>query len=244
MDKTSAARPQIIQVVGYKNTGKTTMTATLIAGFAAKGLKVAAIKHDGHDHFEIDQEGTDSYQFGKAGASAVVVMSKNRTAIMKQHNTRLEEMLNQLSDYDWIVIEGFKDAPYPKLVMVREALDLTLVRELQQVVGIVFWSPKLLEEAAAEVLVERDTNANTDLDANTNKEVDTGLGSVRTKGETNPHNKTEAEAEAEAKTEAEAEAVTVETETESGREKKLPRFLFQEQEVIVNAVLRLSETTM
>ncbi|MEK3823784.1 molybdopterin-guanine dinucleotide biosynthesis protein B [Paenibacillus sp. FSL K6-1558] len=152
MDKRIASEPKIIQVVGYKNTGKTTMTATLISGLASKGLKVAAFKHDGHDHFEMDQEGTDSYQFGRAGAAAVVVMSQKRTAVIKQHNTRLDDMLSQFSDYDWIVIEGFKDAPYPKLVMVREANDLTLIRKLQQVVGIVFWTPELMREAEAEKL--------------------------------------------------------------------------------------------
>ncbi|KAA8785930.1 molybdopterin-guanine dinucleotide biosynthesis protein B [Paenibacillus amylolyticus] len=152
MDKKTDSEPKIIQVVGYKNTGKTTMTAALIAGLASKGLKVAAIKHDGHDHFEMDQEGTDSYQFGKAGAAAVAVMSQKRTAIIKQHNTRLNDMLNQFSDYDWIVIEGFKDAPYPKLVMVREADDLTLVGKLKQVVGIVFWTPELMKAAGTEKL--------------------------------------------------------------------------------------------
>lgn len=152
MDKKTASEPKIIQVVGYKNTGKTTMTAALIAGLASKGLKIAAIKHDGHDHFEMDQQGTDSYQFGKAGAAAVAVMSQKRTAIIKQHNTRLDDMLSQFSDYDWIVIEGFKDAPYPKLVMVREADDLTLVRKLQQVVGIVFWTPELMKGAETEKL--------------------------------------------------------------------------------------------
>ncbi|MCM3133008.1 molybdopterin-guanine dinucleotide biosynthesis protein B [Paenibacillus polysaccharolyticus] len=157
MENKTTSEPKVIQVVGYKNTGKTTMTAALIAGLASKGLKVAAIKHDGHDHFEMDQEGTDSFQFGKAGATAVAVMSEKRTAIIKQHNTRLDDMLSQFSDYDWIVIEGFKNAPYPKLVMVREADDRTLVRKLQQVVGVVFWAPELLKEAEMlNVHIEKD----------------------------------------------------------------------------------------
>lgn len=132
-------KPHIIQIVGYKNTGKTTLTAALIRHFSSMGLKVAAIKHDGHDHFEMDQEGTDSYQFGDAGASAVVVMSEKRTAIMEQKATRLEDMLSHLSGYDWVVIEGFKDASYPKFVMVREEKDLTLVDQLEGVVGMISW---------------------------------------------------------------------------------------------------------
>lgn len=143
-------KPHIIQIVGYKNTGKTTLTAALIRHFSSMGLKVAAIKHDGHDHFEMDQEGTDSYQFGESGASAVVVMSEKRTAIMERQATKLEDMLSYLSGYDWIVIEGFKDASYPKFVMVREKKDLTLVDQLKGVVGMISWLP-------SEQFIERST---------------------------------------------------------------------------------------
>ncbi|MCP1184818.1 molybdopterin-guanine dinucleotide biosynthesis protein B [Paenibacillus sp. 1781tsa1] len=139
MTTMSDTKPHIIQIVGYKNTGKTTLTTALIGHFSSMGLKVAAIKHDGHDHFEMDQQGTDSYQFGEAGAAAVVVMSEKRTAIMERKATRLEDMLSHLSGYDWIVIEGFKDASYSKFVMVREEKDLTLVDQLEGVVGIISW---------------------------------------------------------------------------------------------------------
>ncbi|MGE6575604.1 molybdopterin-guanine dinucleotide biosynthesis protein B [Paenibacillus xylanexedens] len=139
MTTISDTKPHIIQIVGYKNTGKTTLTAALIGHFSSMGLKVAAIKHDGHDHFEMDQEGTDSYRFGEAGASAVVVMSEQRTAIMERQATKLEDMLSHLSGYDWIVVEGFKDASYPKFVMVREEKDLTLVDQLKGVVGMISW---------------------------------------------------------------------------------------------------------
>ncbi|WP_124115236.1 molybdopterin-guanine dinucleotide biosynthesis protein B [Paenibacillus xylanexedens] len=141
MTTMSDTKPHIIQIVGYKNTGKTTLTAALIGHFSSMGLKVAAIKHDGHDHFEMDQEGTDSYQFGESGASAVVVISEKRTAIMERQTTKLEDMLSYLSGYDWIVIEGFKDASYPKFVMVREEKDLTLVDQLEGVLGMISWLP-------------------------------------------------------------------------------------------------------
>ncbi|MFX3650306.1 MAG: molybdopterin-guanine dinucleotide biosynthesis protein B [Paenibacillus sp.] len=154
MTDMSNTKPHIIQIVGYKNTGKTTLIASLIGHFSSMGLKVAAIKHDGHDHFEMDQEGTDSYQFGEAGASAVVVMSENRTAIMERKASRLEDMLSHLSGYDWIVIEGFKDASYPKFVMVREENNLTLVGQLEGVLGIISWLSS--EQCMEPSIVRRD----------------------------------------------------------------------------------------
>ncbi|MGQ8873151.1 molybdopterin-guanine dinucleotide biosynthesis protein B [Paenibacillus sp. TSA_86.1] len=233
MNKTSAAGPKIIQVVGYKNTGKTTMTATFIAGLTAKGLKVAAIKHDGHDHFEMDQKGTDSYQFGKAGAEAVVVISQKRTAIIKQHHTRLDEMLSQFPDYDWIVIEGFKDAPYPKLVMVREADDLTLVRKLEHVVGIVFWLPELMKEALEKETDREETDreeTGTVLELETRLEAEAGI-----RGNGNRYD------ERHVREIAENWSVEIDK-VQDIKGRSIANFLFSEREVIVDAVLQLNLT--
>ncbi|WP_336781952.1 molybdopterin-guanine dinucleotide biosynthesis protein B [Paenibacillus illinoisensis] len=134
--------PHIVQIVGYKNTGKSTLTAELTRYLSSEGLRVAVIKHDGHDHFQMDHEGTDSFRFNQAGASAVVVMSEKRTAIIEQQPTSLETMLTRLSDYDWILIEGYKAAPYPKLVMIREEQHLAILQKLKGVMAVVSWFPR------------------------------------------------------------------------------------------------------
>ncbi|WP_408892213.1 molybdopterin-guanine dinucleotide biosynthesis protein B [Paenibacillus taichungensis] len=139
MSEISSSSPYIMQIVGYKNTGKSTLIAALTRYLTSAGRRVAVIKHDGHDHFEMDHEGTDSYGFAQAGADAVVVMSEKRTALIERQATSLEDMIKYLSAYDWILIEGYKQAPYPKLVMVREEKDFSLIETLQDVIGIVSW---------------------------------------------------------------------------------------------------------
>ncbi|WP_053780932.1 molybdopterin-guanine dinucleotide biosynthesis protein B [Paenibacillus xylanivorans] len=139
MAEISSTSPHIVQIVGYKNTGKSTLITALTRYLTSTGRRVAVIKHDGHDHFEMDHEGTDSYSFAQAGADAVVVMSEKRTALIERQATPLEDMLTYLSAYDWILIEGYKQAAYPKLVMVREEKDLSLVKTLQDVIGIISW---------------------------------------------------------------------------------------------------------
>lgn len=134
--------PHIVQIVGYKNTGKSTLTAELTRYLSSEGLRVAVIKHDGHDHFQMDHEGTDSYRFNQAGASAVVVMSEKRTAVIEQQPTSLETMLSRLSDYDWILIEGYKAASYPKLVMIREEQHVAILQKLKGVMAVVSWFPR------------------------------------------------------------------------------------------------------
>ena len=60
-------QPFLFAVSGVKNSGKTTLITKLIPIFVKYGLKVASVKHDGHD-FDADVPGTDSYRHMKAGA--------------------------------------------------------------------------------------------------------------------------------------------------------------------------------
>ncbi|WP_128101779.1 molybdopterin-guanine dinucleotide biosynthesis protein B [Paenibacillus sp. DCT19] len=150
-------KPHIVQIVGYKNSGKSTLTAALTKQLTLLGRRVAVIKHDGHDHFQMDHEGTDSFNFTSNGASAIVVMSATRTAIIEQRATELREMIEYLSEYDWILIEGHKQAAYPKLLMIREPEDLSLYEQLQGILAVVTRVPLMgREDVTCEQLVWHD----------------------------------------------------------------------------------------
>ena len=49
----------IFTITAYSNTGKTTYLEKLVPCLKAAGVRVAVIKHDGHD-FQADTEGKDS----------------------------------------------------------------------------------------------------------------------------------------------------------------------------------------
>ncbi|WP_338551620.1 molybdopterin-guanine dinucleotide biosynthesis protein B [Paenibacillus sp. KS-LC4] len=134
----------IIQIVGFKNTGKTTLTAALVKQLAEAGFRVGTIKHDGH-HFDIDHPGTDTWQHREAGAHKIAITSPHRTAIMEQRPTPLKELLQQFSDMDWVIVEGFKQECYPKIVLIREEEDEALVKQLEQVVAVAAWYPVRFE---------------------------------------------------------------------------------------------------
>jgi molybdopterin-guanine dinucleotide biosynthesis protein B len=105
-------------IVGWKNSGKTTLTGRLIAELSRRGLKVAAIKH-AHHEFDVDQPGRDSHKFREAGAREVAVVSSRRVAIM--HELRgedepgLAEIASRLLGSDVILVEGFKRDGHPKI---------------------------------------------------------------------------------------------------------------------------------
>ena len=72
----------ILAVSGVKNSGKTTLIASLLSKLKQKGLKTAVIKHDGHE-FEADIPGTDTWRFGEAGACGTLVFSGTKYMMVK-----------------------------------------------------------------------------------------------------------------------------------------------------------------
>ena len=61
----SARKPFVAAISGIKNSGKTTFLEHLVPVLRARGLRVAVIKHDGHD-FTPDVPGTDSFRMRQA----------------------------------------------------------------------------------------------------------------------------------------------------------------------------------
>lgn len=132
----------IIQVVGYKNSGKTTLVAKMVRMLSEAGYAVGTVKHDGH-RFDIDKEGTDTWKHREAGASMTAITSSERTVLMEEKSSELDDMIRRMLAMDAIIVEGFKEADYPKVVMIRSAEDVELVQRLRQVVVVVTWVPEL-----------------------------------------------------------------------------------------------------
>ncbi len=56
-----------IAVIGWKNSGKTTVVSKLVTILKSKNLKVGVVKH-AHHSFDIDKPNTDSFKIRQAGA--------------------------------------------------------------------------------------------------------------------------------------------------------------------------------
>ncbi len=115
-------------VCGIKNSGKTTLLEGIIRTLTGRGLRVAVIKHDGHD-FECDIPGTDSWRFVKAGACGVSVYSKSQFFIRKMRENRgpeevfLRSLTKAFPEADVLLIEGCKDYPFRKIEVVRSPVS-------------------------------------------------------------------------------------------------------------------------
>ncbi len=115
--------PPVIAVCGVKNSGKTTLLAGLVNYFSEQGLKVAVIKHDGHD-FSCDVPGTDSYRLHEAGAYGTAVYSSSRIFLHKETTAASAQTLISLfPEADIIFVEGVKDSPLPKIEVIRREIS-------------------------------------------------------------------------------------------------------------------------
>ncbi|MFQ5736942.1 MAG: molybdopterin-guanine dinucleotide biosynthesis protein B [Thermodesulfobacteriota bacterium] len=112
----------VVSIVGRSGSGKTTLIVKIISGLKRRGYRVGVIKHDAHG-FEIDHEGKDSWRHKKAGAATVALSSPAKFAVIKDVDKEWapERIISaHLSDVDVVVAEGFKNAPFPKIEVVRK----------------------------------------------------------------------------------------------------------------------------
>ena len=114
----------VIGFCGYSGSGKTTLVEKLIARLRLAGQRVSVVKHAHHD-FDIDHEGKDSWRHRQAGAFEVVVASNRRLAKIREfpviEEPSVDQLIAELADCDWVLVEGFKQAPLPKIEVWRPA---------------------------------------------------------------------------------------------------------------------------
>lgn len=109
---------RVFGIVGWKNSGKTTLMERLVIDICARGLSVSTVKHAHHD-FDVDREGKDSHRHRVAGAREVMLASAQRWALM--HELRgddeppLAELLARLAPVDLVLVEGFKLGDHAKI---------------------------------------------------------------------------------------------------------------------------------
>ncbi|MFC4404838.1 molybdopterin-guanine dinucleotide biosynthesis protein B [Gracilibacillus xinjiangensis] len=126
----------VIQLVGYKNSGKTTLAVELIKRLQQQGFNIATIKHHGHGGEPSFVENTDTASHWEAGATAAAVFGEE-TLQIKLWNDKIsiERMLDFYKEFgvDITIMEGFKRLDYAKIVLIRDNSDNRLLDELANI---------------------------------------------------------------------------------------------------------------
>src|SRR5699024_7542412 len=128
--------PYVLQVVGYKNSGKTKLVSSLVTYFSEQGLRVGTLKHHAHSA-SIDSPGTDTAEHAKAGAAKVLLSSEQQTATFEQKPLSYPELLKRAEDVDIVLVEGFKREQDPKVVLLRGEKDAESLLELSNLLCVI-----------------------------------------------------------------------------------------------------------
>jgi molybdopterin-guanine dinucleotide biosynthesis adapter protein len=144
-----------IAVVGWKDSGKTTLAARLIAALKQRGLRVGAAKssHHGFDRSDLDT--------GRLAAEADVVAGSgpSEAMLLWPANRDLRELIRSM-DVDFVVVEGGKSLDWlPRVVIADDpdkALELDHGLALCSVGAKIEGKPLLTEvEEIADLALER-----------------------------------------------------------------------------------------
>jgi molybdopterin-guanine dinucleotide biosynthesis protein MobB len=107
---------KVIHIAGFSNSGKTTFISALIPELEKLGT-VGVVKHIGHHGYSL-AEGKDTTRFFSAGAAASAGIDAQKSVLILQEN-HLEQVLAIFCDsgVEYAVVEGFKERPYPKVII-------------------------------------------------------------------------------------------------------------------------------
>jgi molybdopterin-guanine dinucleotide biosynthesis protein B len=111
-----------VAFTGSSNSGKTTLVVKVAEHLNKAGYKVCTIKHDPKDKAIFDVEGKDSHKMFQSGAD-VAVVSPTRTTTFSHSKTELEDVVKIFDDFDYLLVEGLKHLPLPRIAVVREKFD-------------------------------------------------------------------------------------------------------------------------
>lgn len=121
----------IMQVVGYQNSGKTTIIEKCVKEFAFLGIKVGVLKHHGHGGTP-DVYQKDSVRHFQAGAKVSAVAGEGALLLHARIDeskslVKFIELYQHFFEIEVLFIEGYKNLSYPKIVCLRDENDLDLL---------------------------------------------------------------------------------------------------------------------
>ena len=123
-----------LHIVGFKNSGKTTLIARWVRLLKEQGLTVAVLKHHGHaSPLDLPKSDTDTMQFFASGADVSVVAGGGAVQLHMNEEPEFMRMKNiaTIGKPNILLIEGYKEEQGDKIVLLRNEEDWKRLRDLQ-----------------------------------------------------------------------------------------------------------------
>ncbi len=125
-----------IQIVGTKDTGKTSLLEAVTRELVKRSRTVCYIKHT-HEEPTVDDTDTDTARLAAAGATTAILAGASTTTVFRAAG---EESLDEVSfrealPGEIILAEGFKDVPGRKIALTGGGLDIGSLKGVVAIVG-------------------------------------------------------------------------------------------------------------
>ena len=114
---------KVFAVIGYTKSGKTTTIESIIKELRHRKYSVGSIKDIHFEEFHIDTVGTNTHRHKEAGSQLVTARGLNETDILYQRKLDIYEIATHY-DYDYLILEGYREANVPKIVAAASLEDL------------------------------------------------------------------------------------------------------------------------
>lgn len=127
---------KVLQVVGFKNSGKTTLISRWIRLLKKQGMTVAVLKHHGHQSpLERPADHTDGVQYIDSGANVSLVAGAGNAQILLNEEPSFSQLIEyvKVSQPDVLLIEGFKNENERKVVLLRDQEDWNHLKGLRNI---------------------------------------------------------------------------------------------------------------
>lgn len=114
---------KVFSVAGYHHTGKTTAVVNLIKELKKRSHRVVSIKDIHAENFSMEKKGSNTWKHWEASGDCVFARGLHETYLIWHRHLPLKEMLLHLAA-DYVVVEGMKTAPLPKIICASDENEL------------------------------------------------------------------------------------------------------------------------
>lgn len=131
-----------IQIVGYKNSGKTTIASKFLRSVSRNGCSAGTLKHHGHGgRVEFRDEGTDTFTHRAAGAAVSGVEGGGTFQLCLDMPLNFQQLLAMYESLslNLLLVEGFKEHQLPRVLLLKKDEDLVLLKESDEVLAVIAW---------------------------------------------------------------------------------------------------------
>lgn len=123
-----------LHIVGYKNSGKTTLIARWVRLLKERGLSVSVLNHHGHGGKPQMPDGnTDTMQFLYEGADAAAVAGGGAVQFIWNEEPNFHKLkeIASIGKPDVLLIEGYKQEKGDKVLLLRDRSDWETLCDLE-----------------------------------------------------------------------------------------------------------------